>query len=130
MKICKHFTRRVHYHPCFETASRPPLSLISYFQSNPLDLVDSSNLNINLNLNLNLNHRPYSSRQKSEFRKQLKPSEMDRQSVYSLSVLPPDYDNNEDTRGQIQSQLEQFILQFRLDNSFIYRSVASEPARK
>lgn len=50
---------------------------------------------------------------------------MDRQSVYSLSVLPPDYDNNEDTRGQIQSQLEQFILQFRLDNAFIYRLVIS-----
>jgi DNA replication licensing factor MCM5 len=49
---------------------------------------------------------------------------MDRQSVYSLSVLPPEYDNpNEDTRGQIQSQLEQFILQFRLENAFIYRSV-------
>jgi hypothetical protein len=47
---------------------------------------------------------------------------MDRQSVYSLSVLPPEYDN-EDTRGQIQAQLEQFILQFRLDNAFIYRSV-------
>jgi DNA replication licensing factor MCM5 len=45
---------------------------------------------------------------------------MDTRSVYSLSVLPPEYDN-EDTRGQIQSQLEQFILQFRLDNSFIYR---------
>jgi hypothetical protein len=50
---------------------------------------------------------------------------MDRQSVYSLSVLPPEYDNpNEDTRGQVQSQLEQFILQFRLDNAFIYRSVS------
>lgn len=47
---------------------------------------------------------------------------MDRQSIYSLSVLQPDYDNlNEDTRGQVQSQLEQFILQFRLENAFIYR---------
>lgn len=45
---------------------------------------------------------------------------MDRQSVYSLSVLPPEYDN-EDTRGQVQVQLEQFILQFRLENIFIYR---------
>jgi hypothetical protein len=51
---------------------------------------------------------------------------MDRQSVFSLSVLPPEYDN-EDTRGQIQAQLEQFILQFRLDNAFIYRS---DPAWK
>jgi hypothetical protein len=47
---------------------------------------------------------------------------MDRESVFSLSVLPPEYDN-EDTRGQIQAQLEQFILQFRLDNAFIYRSI-------
>jgi hypothetical protein len=46
---------------------------------------------------------------------------MDRQSVYSLSVLPPDYENNDDTRGQVQAQLEQFILQFRLDNAFVYR---------
>jgi DNA replication licensing factor MCM5 len=47
---------------------------------------------------------------------------MDRQSVFSLSVYPPDRDSNEDTRGQVQAQLEQFILQFRLDNAFIYRS--------
>jgi hypothetical protein len=53
-------------------------------------------------------------------------AKMDRQSVFSLSVLPPEYDN-EDTRGQIQAQLEQFILQFRLDNAFIYRS---DPACK
>lgn len=46
---------------------------------------------------------------------------MDRQSVFSLSVLPPEYGDNEDTRGQVQSQLEQFILQFRIDNAFIYR---------
>lgn len=51
---------------------------------------------------------------------------MDRQSVFSLSVLPPEYDN-EDTRGQIQAQLEQFILQFRLDNAFIYRSALLVP---
>ncbi|TVY78204.1 DNA replication licensing factor mcm5 [Lachnellula suecica] len=50
---------------------------------------------------------------------------MDRQSVYSLSVLPPEYDN-EDTRGQVQVQLEQFILQFRLDNAFIYRDQIRE----
>ncbi|RKF82029.1 DNA replication licensing factor mcm5 [Golovinomyces cichoracearum] len=50
---------------------------------------------------------------------------MDKRSVYSLSVLPPDY-NNEDTRGQIQNQLEQFILQFRLDSIFIYRDQIRE----
>ncbi|TQS37587.1 hypothetical protein Golomagni_01933 [Golovinomyces magnicellulatus] len=52
---------------------------------------------------------------------------MDRKSVYSLSVLPPDY-NNDDTRGQIQNQLEQFILQFRLDSIFIYRDQIRENA--
>ncbi|KAF4636206.1 hypothetical protein G7Y89_g1869 [Cudoniella acicularis] len=51
---------------------------------------------------------------------------MDRQSVFSLSVLPPDYEGTEDTRGQIQAQLEQFILQFRLDNAFIYRDQIRE----
>lgn len=45
---------------------------------------------------------------------------MDQRPTYSLSVLPPEYDN-EDTRGQVQLQLEQFILQFRLDNAYIYR---------
>lgn len=47
---------------------------------------------------------------------------MDRQSVYSLSVLAPDYsENNEDSRRQVQTQLQNFILEFRLENSFIYR---------
>ncbi|KAH8649648.1 MCM2/3/5 family-domain-containing protein [Tricladium varicosporioides] len=51
---------------------------------------------------------------------------MDKQSVYSLSVLAPDYEGSEDTRHQIQSQLQQFILQFRLDNAFIYRDQIRE----
>ncbi|MCJ1438097.1 minichromosome maintenance protein 5 [Xylographa pallens] len=46
---------------------------------------------------------------------------MDRQSVYSLSVLPPDFDPSQSSRTQIQSQLREFILEFRLDNAFIYR---------
>ena len=46
---------------------------------------------------------------------------MDRQSVYSLSVLAPDPDQHEDSRSQIQAQLREFILEFRLDNIFIYR---------
>lgn len=48
---------------------------------------------------------------------------MDRQSVYSLSVLPPEYGENEDSRGQIQLQLQNFILEFQLGNVFIYRFV-------
>ena len=46
---------------------------------------------------------------------------MDRQSAYSLSVLAPDPDASEDSRSQIQAQLREFILEFRLDNAFIYR---------
>ncbi|KAL8898805.1 MAG: hypothetical protein Q9207_006518 [Kuettlingeria erythrocarpa] len=45
---------------------------------------------------------------------------MDRQSVYAISVLPSDPDAAEDSRGQIQAQLRDFILEFRLDNAFIY----------
>lgn len=46
---------------------------------------------------------------------------MDRQSVYSLNVLPPDYGDNEDTRTQVLAQLQNFILEFQLGNVFIYR---------
>lgn len=50
---------------------------------------------------------------------------MDRQSVYSLSVLPPDPDASENSRSQIQALLREFILEFRLDNAFIYRYVVT-----
>lgn len=46
---------------------------------------------------------------------------MDQRSVYSLSVLAPDPDASEDSRSQIQDHLREFILEFRLDNAFIYR---------
>ncbi len=46
---------------------------------------------------------------------------MDRQPVYSLSVLAPDPDAVDDSRSQIQAHLRNFILEFRLDNAFIYR---------
>lgn len=51
---------------------------------------------------------------------------MDRQSVYSASVLNPDYGENEDSPGHIQQQLCDFILEFRLDNAFIYRDQIRE----
>ncbi|KAI9749899.1 MAG: minichromosome maintenance protein 5 [Chaenotheca gracillima] len=51
---------------------------------------------------------------------------MDKQSVYSLSVLAPDYGENEDSRSQTQQQLVDFILEFRLDNAFIYRDQIRE----
>ena len=46
---------------------------------------------------------------------------MDRQSVYSLSVLPPDFDATQNSRLHTQGQLREFILEFRIDNAFIYR---------
>ena len=46
---------------------------------------------------------------------------MDVQQPYSLSVLPPDPDASEDSRSQVQSHFRDFILEFRLDNAFIYR---------
>lgn len=46
---------------------------------------------------------------------------MDQRSVYSLSVLSSDPDASEDSRSQTQAYLREFILEFRLDNAFIYR---------
>lgn len=46
---------------------------------------------------------------------------MDRQSVYSAHVYEPTFGENGDTRLQLQTQLETFILDFRLDNNFVYR---------
>ncbi|MCJ1310381.1 minichromosome maintenance protein 5 [Agyrium rufum] len=46
---------------------------------------------------------------------------MDRQSVYTLSVLPHDEEAYENSKGKIQDQLRSFILEFRLDNAYIYR---------
>ncbi|KAI9662776.1 MAG: minichromosome maintenance protein 5 [Trizodia sp. TS-e1964] len=51
---------------------------------------------------------------------------MDRQSVFSLSVLPPDFGDKGDTRGQILNRLRDFILEFRLDNAFVYRDQIRE----
>lgn len=49
---------------------------------------------------------------------------MDRQSVYTLSVFPQDTSQaGEDSRGHVQEQLVNFILDFHLENAFIYRSV-------
>ncbi len=48
---------------------------------------------------------------------------MDRQSVFSLSVLAPDVDESENSRNQIKDRFREFILDFRLDNAFIYRLV-------
>ncbi|PKY03789.1 DNA replication licensing factor mcm5 [Aspergillus campestris IBT 28561] len=46
---------------------------------------------------------------------------MDRRTPYSLSVLAPTVDGAEDSRTQIQARLREFVLEFQLDNAFIYR---------
>ncbi|KAJ0165829.1 DNA replication licensing factor mcm5 [Colletotrichum tanaceti] len=53
---------------------------------------------------------------------------MDRQSVYSAHVFEPSFGQNEDTRIQIQTQLENFVLHFRHDNDYIYRNQLKENA--
>ena len=47
---------------------------------------------------------------------------MDRQSVYSLSIFSRSAEEQEpDSRKQIQQRLIEFVLEFQLDNLFIYR---------
>ncbi|KAG8422393.1 minichromosome maintenance protein 5 [Metarhizium acridum] len=53
---------------------------------------------------------------------------MDRRSVYSAHVFEPSYAENGDTRLQLLQQLETFILDFRLDNNFVYRDQLRENA--
>ncbi|KAJ4268304.1 minichromosome maintenance protein 5 [Fusarium torreyae] len=53
---------------------------------------------------------------------------MDRGSIYSAHVYEPSFGENGDTRLQLQTQLETFILDFRLDNNFVYRDQLRENA--
>jgi DNA replication licensing factor MCM5 len=54
---------------------------------------------------------------------------MDRQSVYTTHVFTPTFgEQGDSTRLQLQEQLETFILDFRLDNMFIYRDQLRENA--
>ena len=46
---------------------------------------------------------------------------MDRRTPYTLSVLAPSTDGADESRTQIQSKLREFVLEFQLDNAFIYR---------
>lgn len=53
---------------------------------------------------------------------------MDRQSVYTLSLFGEDRSANggEQTNRQIQQELVDFVLEFHLDNVFIYRDQIRE----
>lgn len=46
---------------------------------------------------------------------------MDSQSVYTTRTFNPTYEESGDTRQQLRTDLEEFILGFRLDNHYIYR---------
>jgi DNA replication licensing factor MCM5 len=46
---------------------------------------------------------------------------MDRRTPYTLSVLAPSVDGAEESRTQLQARLREFVLEFQLDNAFIYR---------
>jgi DNA replication licensing factor MCM5 len=50
---------------------------------------------------------------------------MDRQSVFSTRLFPSTFGENEDSNLQVRAQLESFILDFRLDNVYVYRLVYS-----
>lgn len=50
---------------------------------------------------------------------------MDARSVYTVSVLPPDETfSGPDGRAATQRDLMNFILDFHIDNAFIYRYAA------
>ncbi len=53
---------------------------------------------------------------------------MDRQSVYTLSLFGEDRSANggQETNKQVQQELVDFILEFHLDNVFIYRDQIRE----
>lgn len=49
---------------------------------------------------------------------------MDRRTPYTLSVLESSTNGAEDSRSFTQARLRDFVLQFQLDNAFIYRYAA------
>ncbi|TLS26515.1 hypothetical protein PpBr36_05530 [Pyricularia pennisetigena] len=53
---------------------------------------------------------------------------MDRQGPFSVHAFSSNYEQGEDSNVQIQEQLLQFILDFRLENKFIYRDQLRENA--
>ena len=56
---------------------------------------------------------------------------MDRQSVYTLSLFGEDRSvNGGESNKQIQQDLVDFILEFHLENVFIYRYVNFETIRR
>lgn len=46
---------------------------------------------------------------------------MDRRTPYTLSVLAPSTNGADEDRTTIQNRLRDFVLEFQLDNAFVYR---------
>lgn len=53
---------------------------------------------------------------------------MDRQSAFSVHAYSSNFEQGEDSNVQVQEQLLQFILDFRLENKFVYRDQLRENA--
>lgn len=51
---------------------------------------------------------------------------MDRRTPYTLSVLAPSTSGADESRTETQARLRKFVLEFQLDNAFIYRWVVCE----
>jgi DNA replication licensing factor MCM5 len=55
---------------------------------------------------------------------------MDRQSVFSTRVFESNFPQAEESNLRVQEQLEAFILEYRLDNHFVYRYGRRIPKRR
>jgi DNA replication licensing factor MCM5 len=55
----------------------------------------------------------------------------DRQTPYTISVFPGDGDGDhgDAAPSRMQQRLVDFIMEFHLDNVFVYRYVREQPAR-
>ncbi|KAL5340576.1 MCM2/3/5 family-domain-containing protein [Aspergillus crustosus] len=53
---------------------------------------------------------------------------MDRRTPYTLSVLAPSTDGADENRSTTQARLREFVLEFQLDNAFIYRDQLRQKA--
>jgi hypothetical protein len=74
-------------------------------------------------LDTNRPHRAYATLSSTTFcSDQHHPFKMDRQSVFTSRLYLDAPGGSEDSNSSVRTQLETFILDFRLDNIFIYRS--------
>lgn len=55
---------------------------------------------------------------------------MDRRTPYTLSVLAPSTNGADESRTTIQNRLRDFVLEFQLDNAFVYRYASHIQSRE